>query len=81
MAIVNEDSKPLAAIITSASPHELKLLDATFGDLPDIGMPEMTVGDRAYDSDPHDEKLKTLGTKLIAPHKSQTSNNAERKRA
>ena len=69
MTIVNEDSKPLAAIVTSASPHELKLLDATLGDLPDISLPEMMVGDLAYDSDPHDEKLQKLGTRLVAPHK------------
>lgn len=69
MTIVNEDSKPLAAIVTSASHHELKLIEETLGDLPDISMPQKIVGDRAYDSDPHDKMAQERGIKLIAPHK------------
>ena len=34
MAIVNEDSKPLAAVVASENPHELKLLEQTLGDFP-----------------------------------------------
>lgn len=37
--------------------------------------PEKLIGDKAYDSDPLDEQLKTLDIELIAPHK------ANRKRA
>lgn len=33
-------------------------------------MPEKLIGDRAYDSDPLDERLADLGVELIAPHKS-----------
>lgn len=69
MAIVNEDSKPLAAIVTSANPHELSLIEKTLGDFPDISMPQKMVGDRAYDSDSHDERVQKKGIKLIAPHK------------
>jgi len=32
--------------------------------------PERLIGDRAYDSDPLDEKLAERGISLIAPHKS-----------
>jgi len=32
--------------------------------------PERLIGDRAYDSDPLDEKLAAQGILLIAPHKS-----------
>ena len=31
--------------------------------------PEKLIGDRAYDSDPLDEKLRALGVDLIAPHR------------
>jgi transposase len=33
-------------------------------------MPERLIGDRAYDSDPLDERLQKRGIQLIAPHKS-----------
>jgi len=32
--------------------------------------PERLIGDRAYDSDPLDEKMATRGIQMIAPHKS-----------
>jgi transposase len=34
-----------------------------------VGLPERLVGDRAYDSDPLDEKLSQMGIELIAPHR------------
>ena len=33
-------------------------------------MPERLIGDKAYDSDPLDERLQQQGIQLIAPHKS-----------
>jgi len=33
-------------------------------------MPQRLIGDRAYDSDPLDEKLRQKGVELIAPHRS-----------
>lgn len=69
MTIVNEDSKPLAALVTSAKPHELMLLEQALRDLPDTERPKMIVGDRAYDSDSHDACLQEQNIKLIAPHK------------
>jgi transposase len=32
-------------------------------------LPEKLIGDRAYDSDPLDEKLKAKGIEMIAPHR------------
>ncbi len=32
--------------------------------------PENLIGDRAYDSDPQDEKLRNDGIEMIAPHRS-----------
>jgi transposase len=35
-----------------------------------LAAPQRLIGDRAYDSDPLDEKLRVEGIELIAPHKS-----------
>lgn len=32
-------------------------------------LPEKLIGDRAYDSDPLDERLKQKGIEMIAPHR------------
>lgn len=69
MAIVDDKSVPIAAIVTSAQPHEISLVSDTLDDCPIYGKLKDLVGDRAYDSDPHDEALKTKGVNLIAPHK------------
>jgi transposase len=39
-------------------------------------MPERLIGDRAYDSDPLDERLHKQGIELIAPHKSNRKKTA-----
>ena len=54
-------------IVTSANPHEVKLLQQVIDDCPIPIKP--IVGDRAYDSDPHDPHLKKQGIELIAAHK------------
>lgn len=69
MAIVDKDSRPLAAFATSANPHEITLLADIIDDLPEGISPKVLVGDKAYDSDIHDESLRKQGIELIAPHK------------
>jgi transposase len=34
-----------------------------------VETPQRLIGDRAYDSDPLDEQLRTAGIELIAPHR------------
>jgi transposase len=53
----------------SASPHEVKLVGATIEHRLILEKPEKLIGDKAYDSDPLDAELATLGIELIAPHK------------
>jgi transposase len=70
MAVADRAGLPLAVTVTSASPHEVKLvektLDQSFLETP----PERLIGDKAYDSDPLDDRLKNQrGIELIAPHK------------
>jgi transposase len=70
MAITDANGLPVAVCITSASPHEVtlveKTIDASFVD----EAPERLIGDKAYDSDPLDQRLRgQRNIELIAPHK------------
>ena len=71
MAIADAHGLPVSVCIASASPHEVTLVeqtvDATFLD----HAPDRLIGDRAYDSDPLDDRLlNERGVELIAPHRS-----------
>lgn len=69
MVIVDAHGLPLAVHEASASPHEITLVEATVADSVTMGRIRRLIGDRAYDSDPHAEKLKAQGIELIAPHR------------
>jgi transposase len=69
MALVDDNSRPIAAIATSAQPHEITLVQDTLEDLPQDLTVRKIVGDKAYDSDSHDQQLAQQGLELIAPHK------------
>lgn len=71
MAIADRSGLPVAACIGSATPHETKfveaVLDARFVDQ----QPARLIGDKAYDSDALDAKLKAeRDIELIAPNRS-----------
>jgi transposase len=71
MAIADRFGLPVAAGIASASPHEVTLVDETIdnGFLEDA--PDCLIGDRAYDSDGLDERLRReRRIEMIAPHRS-----------
>ena len=70
MAVADGTGFPLAISVGSASPHEVKLVEDTLAKRFIEEMPERLIGDRAYDSDPLDERLQQHGIQLIAPHKS-----------
>ena len=70
MAIADAFGLPVAIDIQSASPHEIKLVEATIKSRFIKTAPKRMIGDKAYDSDPVDHRLlKEHGTELIAPHK------------
>lgn len=70
MAIADGNGLPVAICVESASPHEVKLVEATLDAMFVDEMPERLIGDKAYDSDPLDERLQqSRGVALIAPHK------------
>lgn len=71
MAIADCQGLPIAVRVTSASPHESKLVEDTLRQRHVSGVPERMIGDRGYDSDPLDERLqREHGVELIAPNRS-----------
>lgn len=69
MAIADRAGLPLAVDVTSASPHEVTLVEGTLAACFVDERPEHLIGDKAYDSDPLDERLAAQGIELIAPHR------------
>ena len=59
----------MSVLISSASCHEVGLveptLDACFVSAP----PAVLIGDKAYDSDPLDASLRCRGIEMVSPHK------------
>lgn len=70
MAIADRNGLPIAAVTASASPHEVKLVEQTIDGRFVDDVPELIIGDRAYDSDPLDTKItEKYGSIIVAPHK------------
>jgi transposase len=70
MGIADGHGLPLALRTESASPAEVKLVQATLEARVLAAVPERLIGDKAYDSDRLDEQLmQEYGTELIAPNK------------
>lgn len=61
MAISEGEGLPISVHITRASHHEVNLVEPTFETLLIDGQPERLIGDKAYDSDPLDERLRSRG--------------------
>ena len=69
MAITDAAGLPVSAHVESASPHEVKLVEATIDSGFTRYAPDKLVGDKAYDSDRLDEQLlHERGVEIIAPH-------------
>lgn len=69
MAIVDKNSRPLSLTVTSATPFESTLVEQALEERFCPTKPRRLVGDKAYDSDPLDNRLQARGIELIAPHK------------
>ena len=70
MAIADSQGLPIAVCIESASPHEVTLVDKTLHHRFTRRFPKRLIGDKAYDSDPLDTRLKRhRGIEMIAPHR------------
>ena len=73
MVIADAAGLPLAVHAASAAPHEITLVEATLAQSLTLGRPQRLIGDRAYDSDPLDQRLARQGIALIAPHRANRS--------
>lgn len=69
MAIADGSGLPIAVHIESASPHEVRLVEATLDCRFLEAQPERLIGDKAYDSDRLDDRLRERGIEMIAPNR------------
>lgn len=70
MAMADQNGRPLAVCIASATPHESKLVEKTLENRLISELPKDLIGDKAYDSDKLDEELlEKFGINLIAPNR------------
>lgn len=71
MAIADRHGLPLAICVASATPHEVTLVEQTLDSAFTPDLPQRLIGDKAYDSDPLDERLeRERRVELIAPNRS-----------
>jgi len=70
MAITDAAGLPIAIRASGASTPEVKLIEDTIKAWHIKQKLKRIIGDRAYDSDPLDERLKNKKIELIAPHRS-----------
>jgi transposase len=73
MAMADRAGSPFSVHATSASPHEVTLIEDTVEQRFTEDLPERLIGDLAYDSDPLDAQLAKQGIELIAPHRENRS--------
>ena len=70
MAIADASGVPVAVDIESASPHEVKLVEATIDSGFTEYAPNKLIGDKAYDSDGLDQRLlDERNVEMVAPHR------------
>ncbi len=69
MAVTDASGLLLGIHAAAASLHEVTLVYATLDEVHALRRPQRIVRDRAYDSDPLNQKLATQGIELFAQHK------------
>ena len=72
MAVADGAGLPLAICTASASPNEVTLVDQTIDARFIDEVPRRLIGDKAYDSDPLDERLlRKYGIEMISPNRAK----------
>ena len=69
MAVADSHGIPVSIHVTSATPNEITLVQATLCSRFTEECPLRLIGDRGYDSDTLDKKLREQGIELISPHR------------
>jgi len=70
MAVADRRSLPLAVSTQSTSPAEVTHVDATLAARATRTLPRQLIGDKGYDSDGLDRRLRVRGIEMIAPQRS-----------
>jgi transposase len=69
MAVADRSGLPIAVGIESGQRNEQKLVVGTLKrSFLKKALPKLLIGDKAYDSDPLDRELATMGIEMISPH-------------
>lgn len=71
MAIADRTGLPVALYVSSATPNEVTLVERTLEAGFTAAQPERLIGDKAYDSDTLDARLRARGIEMIAPHRAK----------
>ena len=69
MAMADRAGLPISVFEESATPHEITLVEPTLESRFTEAKPDKLIGDKAYDSDPLDQRLREQGIEMIAPNK------------
>ena len=69
MAVSDRAGLPVAVGVASASPHEVTLVERLLEGRLTAALPTALIGDRAYGSDPLDERLREIGVEMVSPHR------------
>ncbi len=78
MAICDANGLLIALSPASASPHESVLVDTVIGACPLQEIPSTIIGDKAYDSDQLDQKIKEkYQVRIVAPNRSNKRHDLE----
>jgi transposase len=80
MAIADAAGLPVSLAVASASPHEVTLVEETLEQRFMEDVPERLVGDKAYDSDPLDQRMQEQGIEMIAPNRSNRKKTQDGRR-
>lgn len=67
--ITDKRGRPISVLISSASCHEVGLVEPALDTCFTSETPVILIGDKAYDSDPLDASLRCRGVEMVAPHK------------
>jgi transposase len=79
MAIADSHGLPVAIGITSASPNESTLVDETLDQRHIDALPKRIIGDKGYDSDPLDGRMRERGIEMIAPNRAKRKKSQDRR--
>jgi hypothetical protein len=84
MAVIDDQGVPLGSTLSSASPSEVKLIEATLEQVnvsrsgrgrPRKRMPRL-IADKTNDSDPLRKRLKQRGIDQVCPHRRNRKNQS-----